>query len=142
MSERPALTPELYVSDLPRSRHFYVGVLGCTVAYERPEERFVLLKWGHARLMLQEPVGRVFLAGPREHPYGRGVHLQVEVEDVTSLVERVQAAGLALFLDLEERWYRRDAVEVGNRQFVVADPDGYLLRPFQDLGERPATLPL
>jgi catechol 2,3-dioxygenase-like lactoylglutathione lyase family enzyme len=26
----------------------------------------------------------------------------------------------------------------GNRQFVVADPDGYLLRFFQDLGERPA----
>jgi len=26
---------------------------------------------------------------------------------------------------------------VGNRQFVVPDPDGYLLRFFQDLGERP-----
>ena len=28
--------------------------------------------------------------------------------------------------------------EAGNRQFVVADPDGYLWRPFRDLGVRPA----
>jgi hypothetical protein len=29
-------------------------------------------------------------------------------------------------------------MEVGNRQFVLADPDGYLWRPFCDLGERSA----
>ncbi|MEZ5374632.1 MAG: VOC family protein [Microthrixaceae bacterium] len=28
--------------------------------------------------------------------------------------------------------------EAGNRQFVVADPDGYLWRPFRDLGVRSA----
>ena len=28
----------------------------------------------------------------------------------------------------EESWYRRGSEENGNRQFVVADPDGYLLR--------------
>jgi len=137
MAEPPVLIPELYVSDLARSLGFYVGVLGCTVTYGRPEERFDFLEWGRARLMLQEPVGRLFLACPLEHPYGRGAHFQVEVEDVIALAERVRAAGVPLFLDLEERWYRRGAVEVGNRQFVVADPDGYLLRPFQDLGERP-----
>ena len=50
---------------------------------------------------------------------------------------------------MEERWYRVDVaepggrwttagpVEAGNRQFVVADPDGYLWRPFRDLGSRP-----
>jgi len=30
-----------------------------------------------------------------------------------------------------------DEREHGNRQFVVANPDGYLWRPFQDLGNRP-----
>ena len=47
------------------------------------------------------------------------------------------AAGLEPQLPLEGRWYRRGAGEVGNRQFAVADPDGYLLRFFTDLGERP-----
>ena len=53
-----------------------------------------------------------------------------------------------IVVPMEERWYRVDVVqpggrwrkagitEVGNRQFVLADPDGYLWRPFQDLGER------
>jgi hypothetical protein len=41
-------------------------------------------------------------------------------------------------LDLEDRWYDRDSLSFGNRQFVVQDPDGYLLRFFQDLGSRPA----
>ena len=40
-------------------------------------------------------------------------------------------------LDLEEKWYRMIDKEVGNKQFVVSDPDGYLLRFFEDLGERP-----
>lgn len=38
---------------------------------------------------------------------------------------------------MEERWYRVNEQETGNRQFVVADPDGYLLRFFEDLGLRP-----
>jgi hypothetical protein len=42
-------------------------------------------------------------------------------------------------IPIEERWYRRDQMETGNRQFVVADPDGYLLRFFSDLGRRPAS---
>ena len=37
----------------------------------------------------------------------------------------------------EERWYRKRDEEVGNRQFVVVDPDGYLLRFFTSLGRRP-----
>jgi hypothetical protein len=49
---------------------------------------------------------------------------------------RVLAYGSPIFLPMEERWYRRDAQEVGNRQFVVMDPDGYLLRIIGDLGTR------
>lgn len=37
----------------------------------------------------------------------------------------------------EERWYRQGEEEFGNRQFVLIDPDGYLLRFFTDLGRRP-----
>ncbi len=43
------------------------------------------------------------------------------VDDVPS---RLAAAGVVLNLLLEEKWYRRCDQEVGNRQFVVADPDG------------------
>lgn len=35
-------------------------------------------------------------------------------------------------------WYRSDAIEVGVRQFLVQDPDGYLLRFSAWVGDRPA----
>ncbi len=49
---------------------------------------------------------------------------------------RLGDAGYPLYLPLEEKWYRKGETEVGNRQFVVADPDGYLLRFYEDLGTR------
>jgi len=86
--------------------------------------------------MLEQPTSRMFLAAKLEYPYGRGVNLQIEVADVAALYAAVQAAAWPVFLDLETRWYRRTDVLLGNRQFVVQDPDGYLLRFFQDLGSR------
>ncbi len=136
---RPAkLVPELTCADVARSLRFYTEVLGFTVVYARPEERFAYLDRGGAQLMLEQPTARVFLAAELIHPYGRGINLQIEVADVDALHERVLSAGLPLFLPMEEKWYRRDEKLLGNRQFVVQDPDGYLLRFFQDLGARSA----
>ncbi|MEO9168740.1 MAG: VOC family protein, partial [Aestuariivirga sp.] len=36
----------------------------------------------------------------------------------------------------EEKWYRAGDEEVGQRQFLVQDPDGYLLRLCQPIGRR------
>lgn len=136
----PRLVPELYVSDIDRSRRFYTGVLGFAVLYDRPEERFAYLMRDGAALMLEQPADpeRTWLAGALEPPYGRGVNFQIEVADIGPLHAAVLAAQAPLLLPLEERWYRRGDGQVGQRQFVVQDPDGYLLRFCQDLGSRPA----
>jgi len=134
----PRLVPELVCSDIERSVAFYTGVLGFKVAYLREEERFAYLEREGAELMLEQPAGRSFVAAQLEHPYGRGINLQIEVSDVDSLLNVVTAAAASLYLPLEEKWYRRDDVLLGNRQFIVQDPDGYLLRFFQDLGSRPS----
>lgn len=136
----PKLVPELYVSDIDRSRRFYTGVLGFAVLYDRPEERFAYLVREGAALMLDQPAdpGRTWLAGPLEPPYGRGVNFQIEVADIDTLHAAVLASGAPIERPLEERWYRRDAMFLGHRQFVVQDPDGYLLRFFRNLGSRPA----
>jgi catechol 2,3-dioxygenase-like lactoylglutathione lyase family enzyme len=131
------LVPELYCAELARSLRFYVEVLGFDVLYTRMEESFAYLQREGAELMLEEPRGRVFLAGPLQYPYGRGINLQIEVADVAELFAAVQRSRSPIVLPLEDRWYRRDDSELGNRQFVVQDPDGYLLRFFQSLGSRP-----
>jgi len=130
------LVPELYCADLERSLAFYVDVLGFTVLYQRREERFAYLDLDGAQIMLEQPVGRTFGSAELEHPYGRGMNLQIEVADVASLYTAVQASSQTVLLELEDRWYRKDAILLGNRQFVVQDPDGYLLRFFEDLGSR------
>jgi catechol 2,3-dioxygenase-like lactoylglutathione lyase family enzyme len=135
----PPLVPELDVTDLDRSLAVYRDVFGFRVHALRPEERFAYLIRDGAHLMLEEAggPGRRFHTALLEHPYGRGVNLQIEVADVDALYAAAQRAGLEIRIPLEERWYRHDAIELGNRQFVVADPDGYLLRFFTGLGQRP-----
>jgi catechol 2,3-dioxygenase-like lactoylglutathione lyase family enzyme len=133
------LIPELDVSNLDKSLAFYTRVVGCTVLYERAEERFAFLELEGAHLMLEEATGpgRRFTTAPLEHPFGRGVNFQIQVGDVDELYARVLAAQAHVVIPMEEKWYRRDDNGLGNRQFVVADPDGYLLRFFTDLGRRP-----
>lgn len=148
---RPGLVPELDVTDLSVSVAFYTELLGFRIAFERPIERFVYLVLDGAELMVQEAAGpgRRFRTAPLSNPFGRGVNFQLAVVDVDAVHDRVLASRFPPLIPLEERWYRVDVVhpggrfpvagptEVGNRQFLVADPDGYLWRPFQDLGSRP-----
>ena len=146
-----AARPELDVGDLDASLQFYVGVIGFTIVFQRPRERFAYLALEHAELMLQDAdgPGRRFRTAPLERPFGRGINLQVAVRDVDELHETVLAAGLEPVIPIEERWYdvdvttpsgrwtMRGPTRAGNRQFVIADPDGYLLRFFTSLGARP-----
>lgn len=137
----PALVPELAVSDWRKSRTFYCDLLGFDCRYDRPEEGFAYLALGEAELMIDQiGLGRTFDNGhaPTDPPFGRGLNLQIEVDSIAPLLTALEGAGWPLFLPPEEKWYRRGAQELGNRQFVVADPDGYLLRFYQDLGVRAA----
>ncbi|MEO5843035.1 MAG: hypothetical protein ABIQ73_01720 [Acidimicrobiales bacterium] len=64
------------------------------------------------------------------------MNLEIAVDDAATLYDSLVTGGARIFLELEERWYRRGEAEVGNLQFVAMDPDGYLLRFAQDLGQR------
>ena len=134
----PALVPELDVEDLAASLDVYVGVFGFGVLFKRPEELFACLDLQGAHLMLEEAAGpgRRFRTAPLRRPHGRGVNLQIRVAEIDALYDRTSRAGLSIVAPMEERWYRREGSEQGARQFVVADPDGYLLRFFHDLGAR------
>lgn len=131
------LVPELLVSNHAASRDFYVRIIGFSVRYERPEEKFSYLDLHGAALMIEQE-SDFWTTAPREKPYGRGINLQIEVPALDPILGRLQQAGIALFRPVEEAWYRAGAAYSGNRQFLVQDPDGYLLRMFEDLGEQAA----
>lgn len=131
------LVPELLVSNHAASRDFYIRIIGFQVCYERPAEKFSYLDLGGAELMIEEETD-FWTTAPRERPYGRGVNLQIEVDALAPILARLQEAGIPLFRPVEEAWYRSGDTYGGNRQFLVQDPDGYLLRIFEDLGEQAA----
>ncbi len=129
------LIPELSVSDVGKSLEFYVGVLGFAVEYSRPEEGFFFLSFEGSQIMIEE-VNDSWWTGELEHPFGRGINFQIEVSDVSVLVERLEEAGVSLFRPVSEKWYRGEDADFGRIEFLVQDPDGYLLRFSQDIGER------
>jgi catechol 2,3-dioxygenase-like lactoylglutathione lyase family enzyme len=131
------LVPELLVSNHATSRAFYVYVIGFAVRYERPTEKFSYLDLGGAELMIEQETD-FWTTAPREQPYGRGINLQIEVAALDPILARLSEAGIALFRPVEEAWYRSGDTYSGNRQFLVQDPDGYLLRMFEDLGQQAA----
>ena len=131
------LVPEFLVSDHAASRDFYTRLLGFAVRYERPAEKFSYLDLGGAELMIEQETD-FWTTAPREKPYGRGINLQIEVDALAPILARLTEAGIVLFRPVEEAWDRSGSTYSGNRQFLVQDPDGYLLRMFEDLGERAA----
>ncbi len=133
------VVPEFAVSDWVRSRRFYCDILGFKCLYERPEEGFCYLSLNGAELMIDQ-IGKGRTFGdkhlPSEYPFGKGLNVQIEVEEIEPIVGALAEAGIPLYLEVEDRWYRKGATEVGHRQFIVADPDGYLLRFFRSLGSK------
>ena len=137
-----ALVPELYVSQLERSLRFYVDLIGFAVEYDRPQDRFAMLALGSARIMLEEARSQG-AATPAEfasgewrtaelrHPFGRGVNFELSVPDVAEIAERLATAGHRPLLEPYDRSYRVGRQDVRVRQMLVADPDGYLIRPSQ-----------
>lgn len=138
--QRASLVPELLVSDLSRSLVFWMDLCGFEIAYRRESEGFVYLDLDGAQFMLEEMRGDGYwITGPLEAPLGRGINFEIKVRSVEPLLERLAAAEWPLYREQQERWYRSNATEVGVRQFLVQDPDGYLLRFSARVGERPAT---
>ena len=140
MSTSVKLVPELIVTDLAASLHFWCGLIGFGILYDRPEENFAYLDLDGAQIMLEQasPTSRQWITGELSAPLGRGINFQIDVASLDVILGRLGAEPWPLFMAEEEKWYRADQHDVGQRQFLVQDPDGYLLRLAQDLGRRAA----
>lgn len=88
-------------------------------------------------MLEQAGVGRNWVTGPLEPPLGRGINFQITVPDSAAIAASLDGAGVELFMQPETKWYRIDNEEAGVQQFLVTDPDGYLVRFQSSLGRRP-----
>ena len=135
---KPKLTPELKVTDYNKSLDFYCRLAGFKILYDRLEDEFAMLDREGARIMIEALTdgSRTWKVAPLEHPFGRGMHFQIEVSDVDSLYINFKYNNYPIFFEIEEKWYRSGSEQLGNRQFLVQDPDGYLLRFYENVGTK------
>ena len=103
------LVPELSVSSFPASLDFYTNILGFSIAYQREEEGFAFLVLENVQIMIDElGKGRDWKTAEFKYPLGRGINLQIEVKAIDSILTRLKKSGVGLFLEVEEKWYRKD----------------------------------
>ena len=130
------LIPELSVTNLKNSLKFY-KTIGFKVEYERPENKFVFLSLGEIQFMLQEISKEdKWDIAPLKYPFGNGINFQLEVENVDMIYNLLKQNNYKIAFEIEENWYRQDNKLLGNKEFLVQDPDGYLIRFSEDLGEK------
>ena len=130
------IIPELSVTNLENSLKFY-KTAGFKLEYDRPENKFAFISLGEIQFMLQEISDNdKWNLAPLIYPFGNGINFQLEVSNLDEIYNNLKNNNYKITFDIEENWYRQDDKLLGNKEFLVQDPDGYLLRLFEDLGEK------
>ena len=119
-----SLIPEL--SNIDISKKFYLD-LGFKIRYERKENKFCFLQLEGNQIMIEENNDN-WNTGKLEHPYGRGINLSMTVSNIEKMYEILKEKNIKFFLDLEIHEYRIDDKISYDKEFLIQDPDGYLLR--------------
>lgn len=121
------LIPELSVSSVFESKKFYINILGFHLEYERVEDKFVFLSYGEAQIMLEE-INGYWNTSELQSPFGRGINFQIATEDVSKIAYNLKQNNIMLFKDIVESQYKCAGEVIVEKEILVQDPDGYLLR--------------
>lgn len=132
------MIPEFDVFNLEKSLNFYTKLIGFHIEYDRKEDKFAFLQLENVQIMLQEIdiENNKWGTGKLEYPLGVGINFQIEVPNINEIYTRLKKTNYKIFVEIEDHWYRKENTLLGCREFLVQDPNGYLLRFSQDLGEK------
>ena len=122
-----SLIPELSVTDLEKTKEFYVDILHFKIEYERPEDYFVFLSLEGNQMMFEQ-VNDHWSVGVLEYPFGRGVNFEMTVSDAEAMYKHVLDSGIKPFREIKVNHYRNGDEDIIQKEFLIQDPDGYILR--------------
>lgn len=120
--------PELSVFDINKSKNFYLNVLGAKIEYERQEDKFVFLSLKENQLMLEEIHDNGWNIGELTYPLGQGINISLEIKNVDSIYQRVKEHNITLYRDMKISHYTGANEIIKQKEFLLQDPNGYLLR--------------
>lgn len=121
-----SLIPELSVTDIEKSKEFYLN-LGFKIIYERKEDKFCFLYLEDNQIMIEE-INNNWNVGEMKYPFGNGINISMTVSDIDSFYENIISKKFVLFRKIKTSKYRVDDIIYEDKEFLLQDPDGYLLR--------------
>ena len=121
-----SLIPELSVTNIEKSKEFYLN-LGFKIMYERKEDKFCFLYLEDNQIMIEE-INDNWNVGEMKYPFGNGINLSMTVSDIDSFYESIISKKIVLFRKIKTSKYRVDDIIYEDKEFLLQDPDGYLLR--------------
>lgn len=121
-----SLIPELSVTNIEKSKEFYLN-LGFKIMYERKEDKFCFLYLEDNQIMIEE-INNNWNVGEMKYPFGNGINISMTVSDIDSFYESIISKKIALFRKIKTSKYRVDDIIYEDKEFLLQDSDGYLLR--------------
>ena len=121
------LIPELSVFDIFQTKNFYEE-LGFKIEYERQEEKFVFMSFQDSQFMFEQIHDEGWNTGELIYPLGRGINFSIAVDDIEKLYTLVKNKKLEIYKKLTKSVYLVNGIEEIQMEFLIQDPNGYLLR--------------
>ena len=121
------MIPELSVFDIEQTKRFY-NYLGFKIEYERPEEKFVFMSFQDSQFMFEQIHDNGWNIGELIYPLGRGINFSIAVDDIEGLYKLVKTLNLEIYRELNRSIYQVNGTEETQTEFLIQDPNGYLLR--------------
>lgn len=121
-----SLIPELSVTDISKSLAFYQE-LGFQVKYQREESKFYFLEFEENQIMIEQ-INEHWNVGVLEYPFGRGINISMTLQDIDAFYDKVKSLKIPIFQELSTQEYRVQDQVYLDKEFLLQDPDGYLLR--------------
>ena len=121
------LIPELSVFDILQTKNFYEE-LGFKIEYERQEEKFVFMSFQDSQFMFEQIHDEGWNTGELTYPLGRGINFSIAVDDIENLYTLVKSKRLEIYKKLTKSVYLVNGIEEIQMEFLIQDPNGYLLR--------------
>ena len=121
-----SLIPELSVTNIDNSKRFYLDI-GFKIVYERKDDKFCFLELEQNQIMIEQ-INNNWNTGSLEYPFGRGINISMTVKDIESFYEKIKEKNIILFKEIQINKYQVDNIIYEDKEFLIQDPDGYLLR--------------
>ena len=121
------MIPELSVFDIEQTKRFY-NDLGFKIEYERPEEKFIFMSFQESQFMFEQIHDNGWNIDELIYPLGRGINFSIAVDDIEGLYKLVKTLNLEIYRELNRSIYQVNGTEETQTEFLIQDPNGYLLR--------------